>query len=464
MAQLAKIETAKVTAGALAGIKTPTSAIGGSVSHIKTDDIVYQRFGLVVLVLIFGVFILWSVFAPLGSYAVASGKVVVDIKKQIIQHREGGSIQDIFVKDGDQVSQGQKLLEISSTDAQAEKSTLQEQLLGNLGLEARLNTEMEGQTSVVFPSELANSQDPRALEITTDEKQHFTVRQRAAAAELEVLEQRRRQLQEQIIGVENQASSQRVLAKTYQKELSELEKLNKRQLVSDLQLTETERRYLSVQAGIAELDARKAAFRAEMSELEGQKVLQINTRRKEVAAQLAEVRVKIADLRSRLTAATDRLQRTVIVAPEAGTVVGLAFNTKGGVVKPGEILMELVPAADKFEVEAEVAINDIDKVHVGLVADIRFPAFALASLLKPISGEVVHVSADTFVDDADRRRSYYRTRIQIAPEGVAELMRHNLHLNQGMPAEVSIKSGDRTLLEYLLAPMNNMLNHAFNED
>lgn len=460
MAQLAKIETAKVPSTAVAGLKASPQA---NVIPLKTDDSSYQRLGLWVLVLVFGVFAAWASFAPLGSYAVASGKVMVQAKKQVIQHREGGVIGEIFVDDGDRVTQGQKLMMISPTDAQSEKGIVQEQLLTNLGLEARLDAELEGSKQITFPPELAEGKHERAQSIIAGEQQQFKVRMAAASAEDVVLEQRIQRLKEQLQGTDEQIKAQRELATSYSKEVGELQGLFARQLISKLQLNETERKYLTVKTSIAELESTKAGLKVQIGEAEEQQVLQDNNRQKETAAQLSDVRAKIADLRNRMEAASDRLDRTLVTAPMAGTVVGLVYNTKGGVVSPGGKILEIVPDTSAFEVEVQVNISDIDKVQVGLPADIRFPAFPAVSFLKVTPGEVSYVSADTLLDEVHGIQ-FYRAKVKIKPEGVEDLLKHNLELVQGMPAEVSIKSGERTFLDYLLKPMTNMVNHAFNED
>lgn len=462
MAQLAKIETAKVPANAIAGVKVPAQT---NVVSLNVDDTAYQRLGVLVLLLVFGIFVAWSALAPLGSHAVASGKVMVNVKKQVVQHREGGVIEDIFVTDGDQVEQGQKLMVISPTEAKSDQATIYEQLLGAIGLEARLNASLEGHDSVNFPDELKNTRqaEERAAEIVADESQQFKVNKATADAEVAILTQRVAQLKEQIAGIDKQIVSQRALGASYQKEVVELQSLFSKKLISNLQLNESERNLLNVNTSIAELESNKASLKVQIGEAQEQLVLQENNRKKESAAQLSEVRLRIADLRNRLAAVSDRLDRTIIVAPKAGTVVNLAYHTKGGVVQSGSPVMEIVPKTDAFEVEARVNISDIDKVHAGLEADIRFPAFAQSSFLKVTPGVVDIVSADSIQDEASHS-SFYIARVKIKPEGIAELQKRKLELVQGMPAEVSIKTGERTFLDYLLKPLTNMMNHAFNED
>ncbi|QLQ30656.1 MAG: HlyD family type I secretion periplasmic adaptor subunit [Candidatus Thiothrix singaporensis] len=458
-AQLAKIEIAKMPSIALAGLKTP---VEDNVVPLQTDDVVYQRLGLWILVLIFGIFAVWAAFAPLGSHAVASGKVVVQAEKQVIQHREG-VIEEIFVTDGDRVVQGQKLMLISPTDAKAEKGIVMEQLLSSMALEARLNAQLEGFKQISFPVELTTSKHERSQFLMMDEQQQFKVSTAAAAAEDTVLEQRVQRLREQLQGTDAQIDSQRELSVSYSREMNELQGLFARQLVSKLQLNEAERNYLSVKTKIAELESTKAGLGVQIGEAEEQLVLQTNNRKKEVADKLSDTRAKIADLRNRLDAADDKLERTVVTAPMAGTVVSLAYHTKGGVVPPGGKILEIVPDASGFEVEAQVSITDIDKVHVGLPADIRFPAFPAISFLKSTLGEVTYVSADALVDETHGKQ-YYLAKIKLDPEGVDDLAKHKLKLVQGMPAEASIKSGERTFLDYLLKPISSMVNHAFNED
>lgn len=463
MAQLAKIETAKVPANAIAGVKVPVEE--NNVIQLPLDDTAYQRLGLIVLIVVFGIFTVWAALAPLGNHAMASGRVEVQMKKQTIQYREGGIIQEILVDDGDHVEKGQTLMVINSADAKADKSSVYEQLLGALGLEARLNAQLEGQSKVNFPSELtsATQAKERAAEIMRDELQQFKVEQASLNGQNAVLEQRIAQLKEQMQGTEKQIQSKSALASAYERDHQNLQDLFNRKLIGNQELNQMERGKLSVNSEIAELETAKASLKVQMGEAQEQLVLQNNNRKKETADRLAEVRLKLADLKSRLNAVTDRLERTTITAPEAGTIVGLDYHTKGGVVPPGGKIMEIVPKIDGFEIEAQVNISDIDKVHAGLEADIRFPAFNSSSFNKVTPGKVVQVSADTFTNQVNGSQ-YYKARVKIEPQGVADLVKHKLDLVQGMPAEVAIKTGERTFLEYLMKPVHNMVNHAFNED
>ena len=463
MAQLAKIETAKVPASVIAGVKAPATSATSNVVTLQMEDASYQRLGVWVLILVFSVFAAWSAFAPLGSYAVASGKVITQTQNQVIQHREGGVIEDISVDDGDYVKKGQQLMIISPTDAKAEKGMVQEQLLSSLGLEARLNAQLEGFKKVRFPDELSVDKHQRAASIIAEEQQQFKVIAAATVAETAVLEQRIQRLKEQSDGTDSQIAAQRELEASYAREVGELKSLVARQLISKLQLDETVRNQLTVKTSIAELDSTKAGLKVQVAEAQEQLVLQDNNRKKETAAMLSDTRAKIADLRNRMASATDKLERTIIAAPMSGTVVALAYHTKGGVVSSGSKIMEIVPEGSAFEVEARVGISDIDKVQVGREADIRFPAFPAVSFLKVTPGEVVYVSADTLRDETNGQQ-YYRAKVKIKPEGLAVLQQHSLDLVQGMPAEVSIKSGQRTFLDYLMKPLSNMVNHAFNED
>lgn len=465
MAQLAKIETAKVPATATAAAGLPAPAKSDNVIPLQTEDVAYQRLGLIVLVVVFGIFAVWAGVAPLGSHAMATGRIEVQMKKQIIQHREGGVVQDIFVDDGDHVEKGQKLMVINPTEAQTDKGMVYEQFLGYLGLEARLNAQLEGKSTVNFPAELINPTQAkeRAAEILADERQQFKVEMAAVSAESGVLKQRIQQLKEQMAGTEKQIQSQRNLANAYAKDHQNLQDLFNRKLIGNQELNQMERGVLSVNSDIAELETAKSSLKVQMGEAEQQLVLQNNNRKKEMADRLAQVRLNIADLKNRLNAVTDRLSRTTIVAPENGTVIGMEYHTKGGVVPPGGKIMEIVPKIDGFEVEAQVDISDIDKVHVGLEADIRFPAFSSSSFMKVTPGEVIQVSADTF-SNPNNGAQFYKARIKIKPEGIAELAKHKLELVQGMPTEVAIKTGERTFLTYLMKPVNNMVNHALNED
>lgn len=459
---LAKLPIAQVSAAMVT--QTAPAAANDNVAKVNTDDRRYQVMGMVVLIGVFGVFMTWAAFAPLNSAIVAPGRIVVDVKKQVVQHREGGVIQQILVDDGDLVHKGQILMVLSPAEAQADQGALYDQLLGFVGLEARLNAELEG-IKLSFPAELtANTSNPeRAAEIIKDETQQFKVRQSAAMSEQTILKQRLAQTREQIQGVNQQITAEKALEASYGKEAQELRGLFEKQLISNLQLNEIDRRRLATSARVAELSSKVTELKVQASQVEEQILLQQNELNKSIAAQLSDVRLRLTDVRNRLGAADDRLQRTEVIAPESGTVVNMAYHTIGGVVQQGSPILEIVPRIDSFQIEANVGMSDIDQVHAGQSVDIRFPAFSSSSFLKVTPGEVKLVSADTVMDDATRQMTY-KTRVAITPEGVAQLEKNGLQLVQGMPAEASIKTGERTFLDYLLKPIGNMFNHAFNEE
>lgn len=462
MTQLAKLPLAKATPAMVA----PAAAAANqhNVVQLDTSDRAYQRLGMGVLVGVFGVFITWAALAPLHSAVIAPGRVVVDVKKQVVQHREGGVIQQILVDDGAVVQKGQVLMVLSPAEAQADQGALHDQMLGLLGLEARLNAELEG-SDLRFPAALsADTRNPkRVQEIIQDETQQFKVRRSAATSEQTILQQRLAQTREQIQGVTEQISAEKALEASYQKEAQELRRLFERQLISNLQLNETERKRLASSARVAELASKVTELKVQASQIEEQLVLQRNERNKEMAAQLSDVRLRLTDVRNRLGAAEDRLQRTELLAPASGTVVNMAYHTLGGVVQPGSAILEIVPQADNFQIEANVAVSDVDQVQVGQAVDIRFPVFTSASFQKVIPGEVKLISADTVPNEITKEPTY-KARVAIMPEGVAQLDKQGLQLVQGMPAEASIKTGERTFLNYLLKPLRNMFNHAFNEE
>ncbi|UJS24337.1 HlyD family type I secretion periplasmic adaptor subunit [Thiothrix winogradskyi] len=460
---LAKLPTAKVPS-TLVAAPAAQPAANDSTAKLDIEDRRYQLMGLTVLIGVLGVFMIWAAFAPLNSAVVASGRIVVDVKKQVVQHREGGVIQQILVDDGDLVHKGQTLMVLSAAEAQADQGTLYDQLLGYVGLEARLNAELEG-IKLSFPAEItANTSNPeRAAEIIKDETQQFKVRQSASVSEQTILKQRLAQTREQIQGVNQQIVAEKALEASYAKEAKELRSLFEKQLISNLQLNETDRKRLATSARVAELSSKATELKVQASQVEEQLLLQQNEQNKAIAAQLSDTRLRLTDVRNRLGAAEDRLQRTEVVAPESGTVVNMNYHTVGGVVQQGSPILEIVPRIDSFQIEANVGPSDIDQVQAGQAVDIRFPAFASSSFLKVTPGEVKLVSADT-VQDEQTGEMAYKARIAITPEGVVQLEKNGLQLMQGMPAEASIKTGERTFLDYLLKPISNMFNHAFNEE
>lgn len=417
-----------------------------------------KRIGLTLFVLVFGFFGLWAAIAPLSGAAHAAGTVSVRTYKKVVQHLEGGIVNDILVQDGDSVNTGDPLLIMDNTQPQAQLEIVTSQFIALKTREARLLAERDGLESVAVPAEL-DASDPKVQEEMSAQIQIFTARREARLGEIEVLEQRVQQLESQLIGQRGLKRSKEELAISFNEELDDVSELLSLKFSTRDRLRELERNRSRLEGEAAELTASIASTEMRIGETRLQ-ILQLDREfRNEVVQSISEAQTNIVDVRERMNALQDVVTRTVIRAPVTGIVNGMQFHTIGGVISPGTQIAEIVPQSDELIVDARVSPIDIDRVSIGQEGTVRFSTFG--SSVPTISGEVISISADSFVDEATGM-SYYRARVEVTPEGMEEL--GDLTLIPGMPAEVFIATGSRTFLQYLFKPFSNAMARSFNED
>ncbi len=423
----------------------------------------YLVLGLVTLLLAFGLFGGWSALAPLDEAVVVSGRVTVESNRKTVQHLEGGIISEILVQEGDPVKRGAALLRMSETQQLAQLEIVRLQYLDALLLEARLQAELAGSRAVDVGGEVAAlmAVEPRMEQMAAIQSQIFLSRQETLEREISILNRRRGQIQAQIEGLRQLGASRQQQIDAYAEEIEEWQQLYQRQLTDKQRLRELRHQKIGLEGGLAELQAEIAQLQIKQGETEEQILLRRGTRQSEVEQELRDTRRTIADLKARMTALEDTLSRTVVRAPDDGVVVGLKLHTVGGVVEPGEPMMYIVPDSRSFIVEVQIPAVDIDKVFAGLAADIRFSAFKFFQGM--IDGEVGRVSADSFVDERSGA-SYYDATVKVLPGGATEMHQEGVELISGMPAEVVIKTGKRTLLDYILKPFTNLFIRAFREE
>lgn len=427
---------------------------------LETTDRKPRLLGTIIVAVTFGIFGTWAAVAPLDSAALAPGVVMVKSHRKTVQHLEGGIVRDILVTDGSVVERGQPLLILDDTQTRAELGVLRGQHFFALATENRLTSERDDLEAVLFAEELLAAVDLRAVEAMQSEEQIFRARRDDRLGETEVLEQRIVQLESQIEGLEALASSKETLARSYDEEVGDLSELLKEGFVDKQRLRELQRNAARTRGEIAEHRASIAETQVRMGETRLE-ILQLNKRFiTEVVDQLAEAQASVFDLSERITAVEDRMRRTVVRSPDAGMVLGMSTHTIGGVIQPGNPLLDIVPEGDELIVEARVSPMDIDRVELGTEASIRFSAFS-SSTTHVIEGEVIRISADRLIDE-QTGHPYYLARVEVTDGGRQRL--GGLVLVPGMPAEVLIKTGERTFLQYLVQPATNALARSMIED
>jgi len=425
------------------------------------DDRQLRLTGYGIVIAIFGGFGGWSALAPIDSAAIAAGTVMVENYSKTVQHLEGGIVRSLNVQEGQQVREGDVLIELEGTQFQAEMEVLRVQQLALQSEEARLLAERDGLPAVTYPEPVGlDAGDPRVLEIRQGQDTLFAARRKAYTGEVSVLEQSVTQLRAQIDGLRSVVRSKEELLASYSSEINDLRGLVADGLTDRQRLREFERNSVQLQGEVAELLASVAEAESRINEAE-LRMLQVQREfQTEVASSLGEAQARLADINERAAGASDRVVRTLIRAPVSGRVLQLSVHTVGGVIAPGQRILDVVPELQTLVVEAHVSPLDIDRVEPGLDARLRFSGFK-RSLVPEVSGTVTTVSADRIYDEATGQ-SYFLARVMLK-DGEADLLQ-GVELKPGMPVEAMINTGSRTLLGYLWEPVTDSMTRAFRED
>jgi epimerase transport system membrane fusion protein len=425
-----------------------------------TDDKPIRLFGLMVLLSTLGVFGVWACVAPIDGAALAPGFVTVKSHKKTVQHLDGGIISQLLVKNGDIVSKGDLLLTLDGTENKSQLEIARGQFITFAAQVARLEADRDGKQTVVYPDELNDSADPRIVEAKKTENQLFNARKNAHEGEKAVLTQRIGQLNSKIEGLKGQRNSKQELMASYSEEASDLKELLAEGFADKQRLRDTERNYLINKGEISTLSSEIAASQIQIGETKLE-ILQLEKKfQEDVATKLIEAQTNLYDVNQRMQATKDKVERIEIKAPVSGRIMGMEVHTIGGVIQPGQPILDIVPQQEELIIEAQVSPLDIDRVSFGLIAEVRFTAFKQA-LTPVIEGKVIGVSADRLIEEKTGA-SYYQAEIELTPESLQKMP--HLELVPGMPVEVLIKTGERTVFEYLTQPIGNALARAFIED
>ncbi|MDQ1244708.1 MAG: rane fusion protein type secretion system [Campylobacterota bacterium] len=413
-------------------------------------------FGLTVIFLLFGIFGGWAAFAPLAESSVAVGTISADLDKKTLQHLEGGVIESILVKDGDEVKRGDMLLKLKDVHIKSQLDIYKAQYDDASALYARLMAQRDGLGSVIYPDELQNES------MKKEQNSIFYETKKSIEDEKIISQNRVVQLENQIEGLNSLMEAKKSRLTSIKEEIVEWEELFRQKLVDKLKIRELSREQNSIEGDISQTASEIAKLSEAINETKNQQLLREKEFKKETLNELVAAKSALFDLKSKIASVEDTLLRTSIVSPIDGTVVGLNLHTVGGVVSPGRDILQIVPQNSKLVVVAQVQTADIDKVKVGLMADIRFSAFNVQKA-HVVEGKVVHVSADSFIDEKSGL-PYYEAKIEVTKNGQVQLADYGFELVSGMPAEVMIKTSERTVLSYLVKPFTDMIARGFNEE
>jgi protease secretion system membrane fusion protein len=404
---------------------------------------------------------LWAALAPLDEGIPSQGHVAIDTKRKSVQHLSGGIIKEVLVGEGDQVKEGQLLIKLDDAVAKANFESVRQRYLGLRAMQGRLLAEQAGQTSITFHKDLlAASEDPLIMQQIQNQEQLLLSRKAALRADLQ--------------GIEESIQGQRGLSLAYedmqnnrrnQLALLNEELRNTRGLVEEgyaprnLQL-ELERRVSESSTAITELQGNTIRAQRAMAELRQRAIARQQEYRKEVESQLADVTREALSDAGKFHVAKEELTRTEIRSPASGQVVALATQTVGGVISPGQKLLDVVPANESLLLETRVLPHLIDSVIAGMPVDVRFSSFAHSPQLV-VEGKLVSVSAD-LLTDPQNGMAYYLARVAVTPEGLKKLGKRQMQ--PGMPVEVVLRTGERSMLTYLMHPLTKRIAASMNEE
>ena len=433
----------------------------GDSNVLQLDDTRYSRLGWLLMLGGFLGFLGWAALAPLDKGVAVSGKVMVSGHRKVVQHPSGGIVERIDVRDGDKVAAGQVLIRLKETPLLGQAQSLRSQFYGSLASEARLNAERDGVASVSFPVELtALAAEPEVASNLALQRQLFDSRRQALLLDQQGIDESIAGAEAQLRGVRDSQASKVLQRTALTEQLQGLRELAREGYIPRNRLLDSERVYAQVLGSISEDYGRIGQLQRQVLEMR-LKIRQLAEEyQKEVRTQLADTRVRTEDLRNRLASAEFELANSQLRAPVAGIVVGLDVFTEGGVIKPGQALMEIVPQGEPLLVEARVPVELADKVHAGLPVELMFSAFSQSTTPR-VAGEVTLVSADRQVDERTDE-PYYTLRAQVSDAGMAQLA--GLQIRPGMPVEAFVRTGERSMLNYLFKPLLDRTHMALVEE
>lgn len=430
---------------------------------VNTDTRAYSKLGWLIMLLGVGGFFLWAIFAPLDKGVPLSGTVTKESNRKAVQHPTGGVVEEILVRDGDQVKAGQVLVRMNGVQARSQAETVRAQYIVARTAEARLLAERDGLRSVAFPSTLESfKSDPRVLSNIDGQSQLLAARQSAIKNELASLGESVAGLRAQVKGLEESREGKKQQLAFLKEQLDGMRDLARDGYVARSRLLELERTYAQINGSISEDWGSIGRARSQILELNLRQSQRTQEYQKEVRTQLSDVQREAEALGSRMLALDYDVANAEVKSPVDGTVVGTAIYTRGGVVAPGFRMMDVVPADDALVVDGQLAVHLVDRVHPGLPVELIFSAFN-TNTTPHVPGVLTQVAADRSIEERTGA-PYYKVKVQVTPAGAKMLASHKLDIRSGMPVELFVKTGERTMMSYLLKPVFDRAKTSMSEE
>jgi membrane fusion protein, type I secretion system len=441
-------------------VRTPAhSEVGNPIREVRT--------GMAIAIAFFVVFLGWAALVPLDAGVNAAGQVAVLGNRQTVQHKDGGIVTAIHVREGQHVKAGDVLIELSAPELKASERALTSDYLTLLAQRARLLAERSGQHDFAPPAEFATlSPDDRIIadQVMQLQRSEMHARSGAVSAQQSVLGQRASQLVEQQSGYTQQRASLIEQQRLIGEELDGLKKIAEKGFASMNRVRELERQEAELKGQQASMEAEYARAGEGIGETKMQSLSVSRDRLEQVESDLKDTQSKLSETLPKLVATREQLEHSLVRAPVTGQVVGLDVFTIGGVVAPGQKLMDIVPDGRELVIQAQLKPTDADDAYPGQKAQVRFLSIHNRSL-PLLTGTVRTVSADSFTDEKTGR-SYFKTEI-VVPEPELNRVRSvlgNGELRPGLPVDAVLKVRKRTALEYLLEPLTGALWRSGHEE
>ena len=423
------------------------------------NSIFLGMFGLAVLL---GGFGSWATLSTIAGAVVATGRIEVDRNRQVVQHLDGGIVSEILVDEGDTVEAGDVLLKLDANDLTSQLVIVEGQLFEMMARRARLEAERDSLDTITYDAELIEAAKGSAdvADLMEGQKRLFQARRDSIAKEIEQLQKRGAQIDEQIIGVQAQQESTRKQLDLIDEELANQQSLLDRGLAQASVVLNLSRTKADLEGALGELIATEAQAEGRITELDIEALKLDTGRREEAITRLRDLRYQEVELAENRRSLRDRLTRLDITAPVSGVVYGMTVQTPRSVIRPADPVLYLVPQDRPLVIAAQVAPTDIDQIFVGQAVSLRLPALDQRQTPE-LFGTVTLVSADAF-EDRNTGLSHYRAEVEINP-GELDRLPAGTTLIPGMPVESFIRTADRTPLAYLVQPLTDYFVKAFRE-
>ncbi len=419
------------------------------------------RIGYIVILVTFVGLLGWAALAPLDSAVIANGIISAEGNRKTIQHLEGGILSKILVHEGDKVTAGQLLFELDPTQANAAAGITKNQYVTLMAMEARLLAERDQRATISFPAELTSKRsDPDVIRAIADEEAQFQERRQTLQGQTDLMNSQRDQYQSEIEGIDRQTQGLKDQLGFIQDELSDLRKIYDKGLVPRPRLLALEREQASLSGSIGRLTADRAKAVQGIADTQ----LKIRQIRQEffeqVSGSIAETRVKLAEVSQKEVVASDQQRRINIVSPVNGTAQNLHFFTEGAVVRPAEPMVDIAPNDEAFVIQAHFQPTDVDNVHAGMTTEVRLPSFH-SRRIPILNGKIESISRDR-LSDPEGKIVYFLGIVKVDLKQLPPEFRNKV--TAGMPAQVIVPTGERTVLQYLFSPLRDTLRTTMREE